>query len=323
MTNFDINSYEIYIVAFSGGKDSIACFLHLLDMGIPASKIELWHHLIDGKEETFMDWEVTEDYCRKFAEAFDVKIYFSWKHKGFKGELLREDALTQPMMFETPSGKIEQTGGVAGKKSTRLKFPQITANLTTRWCSGYLKIDVMASAIRNQDRFKGKRTLVLSGERGEESAARAKYEINEPDRSDRRDGKLKRHVDRFRPIRDWEEKQVWEIIERYRVVAHPCYYLGWSRCSCKFCIFGNANQMASAYYISPKQGDDIIQYEKSFGCTIKRNIDMTALIDKGAPYDSINDELAKIATDTVYRGEIFTANWVLPSGAYGESCGPT
>ena len=51
--------YDKYIVAFSGGKDSTACFLHLLECGVPVEKIELWHHDIDGRGRTFMDWEVT------------------------------------------------------------------------------------------------------------------------------------------------------------------------------------------------------------------------------------------------------------------------
>ena len=37
-------------------------------------KIELWHHSIDGEpgSESFMDWPITESYCKNFAEAFNV-----------------------------------------------------------------------------------------------------------------------------------------------------------------------------------------------------------------------------------------------------------
>ena len=42
--NIDINSYDHYIIAFSGGKDSLACLLHLLELGVDRSKVELWHH---------------------------------------------------------------------------------------------------------------------------------------------------------------------------------------------------------------------------------------------------------------------------------------
>ena len=92
----NLNDYKKIIVAFSGGKDSTACFLHLLDLGVPREKIELWHHAIDGKEgSTLMDWGVTPDYCKKFAQAFGVEYYESWKTGGFEGEMLRENAKTK------------------------------------------------------------------------------------------------------------------------------------------------------------------------------------------------------------------------------------
>ncbi|MDH6308111.1 3'-phosphoadenosine 5'-phosphosulfate sulfotransferase (PAPS reductase)/FAD synthetase [Dysgonomonas sp. PFB1-18] len=325
MDAFDLHSYDHYIVSFSGGKDSTACFLYLLEQGVPKEKIELWHQEIDGREQTFFDWEITPDYCRKFAVAFGVPIYFQWKEGGFKREMFRENSLTAPIYFELPNGCINKAGGEKGKLSTRLRFPQASADLKVRWCSAYLKIDVCSTSLINQERFRNKRTLILSGERGEESPQRAKYKILEPDRADLRNGKaFTRHVDRFRPIRDWKEQQVWEIIEKYRVRVHPCYYMGWGRCSCKFCIFGNKNQFASAAKISPEQIQYIIELEKLFKCTIKRNMDLQTLIDSGTAYEAINGFMATLATQSIYDVPIIIPDddvWLLPAGAYGENCG--
>jgi 3'-phosphoadenosine 5'-phosphosulfate sulfotransferase (PAPS reductase)/FAD synthetase len=316
-----MHGYDRYVVTFSGGKDSTACFLHLLEIGIPREKIELWHHDVDGHGPLFMDWECTPDYCRKFAEAFGVPIYFSWKEGGFLREMLREQTATAPIYFETPDG-LKSKGG-DGPLNTRRKFPQVTADLKTRWCSAYLKIDVGATALRNQDRFNNSRTLVISGERGEESPARAKYAILEPDRADGRDGKKKRLVDRWRPIRDWTEQEVWDIIKRWNVRVHPAYYLGWGRVSCKFCIFGNSNQFASAFKVSPVEGVRMIALEKEFGCTMKRNKDLNTLQAEGTPYESMNDFMISVAKSYEYKLSIFTNHWVLPAGAFGESSGPT
>lgn len=322
-----ILDYDKYIVAFSGGKDSTACLLYLLDQGVPKEKIELWHHDIDGHGATFMDWECTPAYCRAFAAAFGIPIYFSWKEGGFKREMLRDNSSTAATYFEIPvvdgSKRTVYTGG-NGPKNTRLKFPQVSADLSVRWCSAYLKIDVCSIAIKNQERFNGIRTLVISGERGEESPARAKYEMFEPDRADLRNGKkFSRWVDRWRPIRDWSESDVWNIIEKYKVRVHPAYYLGWGRVSCKFCIFGNANQFASAFQISPDIGNELADYEIQFGCTIKRKERIGDLILKGTPYSTMTKELILIATADYYDLNIFMTNWILPAGAYGESCGPT
>lgn len=110
MENFDLHSYDKYIVSFSGGKDSTACFLYLLEHGVPLNKIELWHQDIDGRKDAFFDWEITPDYCRKFAQAFGVKIYFQWKDGGFKREMLRKNSLTAPTYFELPADFREPSG---------------------------------------------------------------------------------------------------------------------------------------------------------------------------------------------------------------------
>jgi NH3-dependent NAD+ synthetase len=44
---FDPFAFEKVIIGFSGGKDSVACVLHCLELGIPKDRIELWHHEID------------------------------------------------------------------------------------------------------------------------------------------------------------------------------------------------------------------------------------------------------------------------------------
>lgn len=240
--------------------------------------------------------------------------------------MLRDNQRTAPTCFELSDGSEITVGGVAGKLSTRRKFPQCSPDLRVRWCSAYLKVDVASAAIRNDPRFHNKRVLVISGERGEESPQRAKYAVFEPDRADNRNGKSKRHVDRFRPIRDWKECQVWEIIERYRVRVHPCYYMGWSRCSCMWCIFGNRHQFASAAHIDHARANELTLLEVQFKCTMKRNTDLGSLIKSGTPYTTITKDLSDLATQYLYDQPIIiprSVQWQLPAGAYGDNCGPS
>lgn len=326
MKDFDLYSYDKYIVSFSGGKDSTALLLFLLDNDVSKEKIELWHQEIDGRGRSLFDWEVTPDYCRKLGEAFNIPVYFQWKSGGFEREMTRMNSLTAPVCFELPDGSVQQTGGNRGTPSTRNKFPQPSPDLRVRWCSAYLKVDVCATALRHQKRFQNARTLVLSGERGEESKQRAGYAIIEPDRADLRNGHSPRYVDRFRPIRDWKEQQIWDILEKYRVRPHPCYFMGFGRCSCKFCIFGNCHQFASAACISPGQANDLIKFEKDFGYTMKRDTDLASLIRKGVPYDSITEELKQIATSYEYTAPVLVSDketWRLPSGAFRKCGGPS
>ncbi|RZK87538.1 MAG: phosphoadenosine phosphosulfate reductase, partial [Methylobacterium sp.] len=144
-------AYDRILVALSGGKDSVACLLALLEAGADPARIELHHHEVDGRGPSFMDWPSSAPYCRALAASCGLPIYFSWREGGFLREMLRQDAATAPIVFETPHG-VEARGG-DGPRNTRLRFPQVSADLSVRWCSAALKIGVMDTLIRGQDRF--------------------------------------------------------------------------------------------------------------------------------------------------------------------------
>jgi 3'-phosphoadenosine 5'-phosphosulfate sulfotransferase (PAPS reductase)/FAD synthetase len=205
------------------------------------------------------------------------------------------------------------------KLGTRLKFPQLSASLAVRWCSAYLKIDVCSIALNNQERFKGKRTLILSGERAEESANRAKYPEFEPDRSHSAD----RHIDRWRAVLHWSSEQVWRIIQKHRINPHPAYRLGFGRVSCQFCIFGSENQWATLRLIDSERVERIAKFEHKFGLTIHRSISIRDRIKRGTPYPLLNLLDIAAALDNNFAEPIFLSKkaWSLPNGAYGEACG--
>ena len=324
LSKAELKQFDRIIVMFSGGKDSIACVLWLIEHGFREC-LELWHHDIDGAAaESFMDWPCTPAYCDAFARSMGIPIYHSWRHGGFKREMLRAKQLTAPVSFQTPEGILGTVGGIRGKPNTRRKFPQVTANLTQRYCSSSLKIDVADRALMNQLRFCDGKTLVITGERAQESAGRAKYKVFEPHRADRRDGKkVQRHIDHLRPVHAWDESKVWEIIERHKVLVHPAYRLSWGRLSCMACIFGSPAQWASVNAIDPDRFELMAQYEKDFGCTIHRKQSLVERIQGAKPYANMRPALIERALRSDYTQPIITENWKLPAGAYGDSAGPT
>jgi 3'-phosphoadenosine 5'-phosphosulfate sulfotransferase (PAPS reductase)/FAD synthetase len=338
--NPELNSYDYILVAFSGGKDSAASFLSLLEAGADPSKIELMHHDIDGREEGkgFMDWPVTPSYCAKFAAEFNVPIYFSWREGGFLREMLRDDKATARTHFETPAG-LQTVGGLtveqeatkraklaaAGKSTnlgTRLQFPQVGPSLSTRWCSASLKVDVCSIAINNQARFIGKRVLVVSGERAQESASRAMYNTFEVHKCNA----LKRTVHAYRPVHKWSEAQVWEILQRWNVNPHPAYKLAWGRLSCAACIFGSANQWASVKQIFPDRFERISKFEQLFGKTINRTQSVLELAHHGSAYaETANSEIVAQARSEEFTEAIRLApgTWTMPAGAFKACGGPS
>jgi 3'-phosphoadenosine 5'-phosphosulfate sulfotransferase (PAPS reductase)/FAD synthetase len=337
-----LEEYDFFLVSFSGGKDSLACYLYLLELGIPPEKIQLWHQLIDGKlesgEPNFMDWEITEDYCRAVAEAMESKfkvdpLYFQWKDGGFKREMLRQNQKTAGVYFERQT-PYSSTGNRfqhlkpsdRGKLGTRRMFPQ-KGPMTTRWCTSYMKIDVMSRAINNEHEFDYAKLCVVTGERREESnsptTGRATYAEVDRHKCTSRD----RTVHQWRPVIDWSEYSIWKIIERWKINPHPCYHLGFSRCSCMTCIYGRPQQWATVREIDPARFKQIADYEEEFGVTIDRKYSVHEMADRAEPYPEVFADKHQLAIglDTVYpRKEIIVpGKWTLPAGAGRSTGGPT
>jgi 3'-phosphoadenosine 5'-phosphosulfate sulfotransferase (PAPS reductase)/FAD synthetase len=183
-----------------------------------------------------------------------------------------------------------------------------------------LKIDVLAAAIRNQPRFNHGRTLVITGERAEESPSRARYAAFEPHRT----STLARAVDHWRPVHDWTERQVWVAIEGSGLRPHPAYVLGWGRLSCRACIFGSPDQWATIRLVFPTAFARVAAREAASGKTIHRSLSVIQLADRGTPFPAAllhADELAQ-AGDPAWRLSILVDPWTLPAGAFGDHAGP-
>lgn len=320
----ELDTYDHIIVGFSAGKDSLACLLHLMDLGADMSRVELWHHDVDGREgSTLMDWAFMADYNRKLAEAFNLPLYFSWLEGGFEGEMLKKNSFSRPHHVETPDGLIIlERDTTRAKPGTRMRFTQVAANLAVRWCSSSLKVDVARRALNNQPRFMGKKILFITGERREESPNRARYFQLEPHACDRRTGRLARHVDAWRPVLDWPEEQVWDALRRHGVIAPVPYRLGWGRSSCRTCIFNDASIWATLREYFPGSLDALADYEQRFDTTISR--DRISIIDvshKARPLDITDLQALEQAVRPDYALPVLTdpSQWKLPAGAYARS----
>jgi 3'-phosphoadenosine 5'-phosphosulfate sulfotransferase (PAPS reductase)/FAD synthetase len=300
------------LVAFSGGKDSVAMVLYLLEMGIDKGRIELHHHEVDGGGLELFDWGCTTSYCQAFADAFDLKIYFSYREGGIIREMYRENEGLQDVILKDNNEEIRFKSRKGN--SSRKKFPAISASLMTRWCSSVVKIDVLSRIVNNL--YKEGRYLVLTGERREESKNRSGYEAIEKYRSHTK----KRDIWQWRPVIDFKEEDVWALYEKYKVQAHPCYELGWSRCSCQLCIFSSPNTWASLNELVKDKVDFLISVEEELDHTMHNKKTLKQVVEKGVSFLSAevlkrwkDEALGEFISPIIVEGE-----WQLPRGAYGE-----
>lgn len=386
-----LEEYDLIVVLISGGKDSVACYLKLIELGVPKEKIEFWHHDIDGGHPTRrMDWKCTQNYVKALADAEGVKLRVSYRVNGFFGELYRIGASEPIEWIDPDTGEIkqcklssnylkcrelkeqatEEMEELLKQYGYRMKFPEKTGDLSRRWCSAYLKICVADTVVSNLDRLgeleelggkrhkfpaKGgthsgrwcsgnlkaavqdsvtanleetkhdKKILIVSGERRGESAGRSKYNEMEIHRTNAT-AKAHRIVHQWRCCIDYSEKDVWELLKRHHINPHPCYRIGWNRCSCMMCIFSTPRLFAGVKELFPDDYASLRHDEEVLGFTLDNKKNLDEFIGDTPSCVCWNDKKAihSILTGEFGTEDIYTENWNYPVGAFhgadGGSC---
>lgn len=386
-----LEDYDLFVVLLSGGKDSIACYYKLIELGVPKEKIEFWHHDIDGGNLTrHMDWRCTQNYVKALAEAEGITLRTSWRKNGFFGELYRIGASEPVEWMDPETGEIIQCKLSAKQKKcadikekaasdmeeqlkamgNRMKFPAKSGDLSTRWCSAYLKIAVADSVMSNLDcigelkqlggerlKFPAKggthqgrwcsgslkasvqdsvtsnldatrsniKILIVSGERRGESVGRSRYNEMEIHRTNA-EKKNHRIVHQWRPVIDYSEKDVWEVLKRHKVNPHPCYRAGWNRCSCAMCIFSTPKLFAGIKELYPEEFEALRNDEEILGFTLdnKCNLDEFVGDTPSCVYEKDRAAIHSLITGEFTTNDIYvTGDWKYPAGAFhGAEGGP-
>lgn len=342
-----LEEYDMIAVLLSGGKDSIACYYKLIELGVPKEKIELWHHDIDGGHPSRrMDWRCTQNYVKAFAEAEQVPLRLSWRVNGFFGELYRIGASEPVEWMDPDTGEIcqcklsrkyiqcqelkksatEEMEEKLKEYGYRMKFPAKTGDLSRRWCSAYLKIMVADSVMSNLDKTsRNVKILVVSGERRGESAGRSKYNEMEIHRTNATT-KNHRLVHQWRPVIDYSEKDVWEVLKRHKVNPHPCYRAGWNRCSCAMCIFSTPSLFAGIREIMPEEYELLKKDEEILGFTLDNKKDLDSFVGdaESCVYHGDAKALHSLVSGKFETADIFgNGSWRYPVGAFhGAEGGP-
>ncbi len=129
--------------------------------------------------------------------------------------------------------------------SSRTRYEQLsTVTLVPCWstpdmrfCTSEQKTHVITAELKR--RFKGQTIVNVTGVRHEESRNRARMSIADTESSGR--------LLNWRPIISLTSEQVFDMIDRSGLEAHPAYRIfGMGRVSCRFCIMSNIADMTAA-----------------------------------------------------------------------------
>ncbi len=150
----------------------------------------------------------------------ELKAMGSSQRFPFKGSIANGRFCSPNLKREVGDSLIRNLDSLE-RDGRRMKLPAKSACHQGRWCSGALKAQVESKLYADIDGLaRDVKLLVVSGERRQESAGRAKYNEMEIHRTNAT-AKAHRLVHQWRNVIDWSEDQVWDIIRRHCIVPHP------------------------------------------------------------------------------------------------------
>jgi 3'-phosphoadenosine 5'-phosphosulfate sulfotransferase (PAPS reductase)/FAD synthetase len=244
----DLNAYDVVLVNSSAGKDSQAMLDYLVELA-DSQSVSRERLVVVHCDLGRVEWQGTAELAQEQAE-----------HYGLRFEIVRReigDLLDQ--VEQRHAANVAKGRDIAPWPSS-----------TTRWCTSdqktaqVLKLITKLTAEVQTRKGSGRKVRILNclGIRAEESPARAK---KSPFEKDPKACNGKRDVDRWLPIFDWDEEQVWDRIWASGVRYHDAYEAGMSRLSCCFCVLASQKDLVIAAKHNPDLAQEYLAVEERVG----------------------------------------------------------
>jgi 3'-phosphoadenosine 5'-phosphosulfate sulfotransferase (PAPS reductase)/FAD synthetase len=286
----DLANYDIILINSSAGKDSQATLTHLVNLA-DSQHVDRSNLIVVHADLGRVEWPGTKELAARQAAIYGLR---------FEVVSRAEDLLDQ---ITTRHHRLRAKGD-----TTTPAWPSSKA----RYCTSDQKTSQVTKLItrlvtekRNQGITRPVRILNCLGIRAAESPARAKKAPFGPDSATwstpprvataSREGRegirhSKRTVDRWFPIFDWSDDDVWRFIRESGVPHHPAYDAGMSRLSCVFCVFSTKRELMLAARLNQDLGRQYADVERLVGHTFRQNLSIAEIVDQ-ANREVSTDEL--------------------------------
>ncbi|MCH7381304.1 phosphoadenosine phosphosulfate reductase family protein [Acinetobacter higginsii] len=214
----EIHQGALFVINHSGGKDSQAMMIKLLEF-VPKSQILVVHASLGE-----MEWHGALEHAQKQADDAGVPFIVACAIKSFLEMVLH-------------------------KFKTRVYVPSWPSS-ANRQCTSDLKRDPIKREVRRFANANGFTRIVnCMGMRAEESTNRAKKAVWEINKSEH--GRAGRSWHNWLPIHALNTKQVFETIAQAGQQTHWAYRKN-DRLSCVFCIFASVGDLIHGATIRPE-----------------------------------------------------------------------
>lgn len=243
-----LRDWSWVVVNFSGGKDSSACLLQVLQeaeqCGFPRDRIILSHQCL-GRQE----WKGTLQLVKDVAEKYKLPLHVTaYRNKDQK-----------------PLSLLEYV-------RKRGKWP----DSSNRYCTSEFKRGPGNRVLTELRRQHPGHILQCFGFRAEESAARCKRsELSYNNRA----STAAWGVWDWLPIHKMREEEVWSAVRASGMPVHPAYALGMRRLSCVFCIFAPQAQLVLAGQHNTELLEEYAKVEQEIGHDFQHHKPISRILD--------------------------------------------
>lgn len=288
----ELASYDVIIVNSSAGKDSQAMLTHLVERAdaedVPRSRMIVVHADL-GRVE----WDGTRELAEKQAAAYGLRFETVARAEDLLDQIvtrrrtLNAEAATlideALALFDAGlPGLAELAETDADKKLNTPAWPSSQA----RYCTSDQKTSQVAKLMtrlaadhRAAHPERPIRILNCLGIRAAESPARAKKTPFGPDAAATNGRRI---VDRWLPIFDWSDGQVWDTISASGLPHHPAYDAGMPRLSCMFCVLAGRKELVLSARLNPAMAQEYLTVERLVGHTFKADLSMAEIVAAAA-----------------------------------------
>lgn len=261
-----IDQGALFAINTSGGKDSQAMGIKMLELGIPARQLVFIHADLGDVE-----WKGTLEHAQAQADAAGIPFVVARARDGHGNDKGFFDMLDQ---------RLNKNQGEVVPVPTP-KYRQCTSDLKRTPIERELKAYMRANGF----------SVVVSceGIRAAESAQRSKRKVLT------RLGTMEeagRTAFTWLPIFDMTTAQVFATIAQAGQQPHWAYAAGNERLSCVFCIMGSRTDLANGARHNPELFDTYVTWERQTGFHIHADGPLAELVAEG---QAILDRLAKEA----------------------------
>lgn len=260
-----VADYDVVLVNSSAGKDSQAMLTHLVELA-GEQGADLGSLLVVHADLGRVEWEGTRGLAEEQAAFYGLRFEVVRREQGDLLQQIadRHDRLRAKGDTTTPAWPSSTARYCTSDQKTS-QVVKLMTRLVTEWRERTGETRPM-------------RILNCLGIRAAESCARAKKTPFGPDSA----SNGRRQVDRWLPIFDWTDEQVWATVRRSGVPYHPAYDQGMTRLSCSFCILSSRSDLVRAARLRPDLAREYVELEQRVGHTFRADLSMADVVAAAA-----------------------------------------